>query len=138
MYRLLFLFSLFISLNSFAQKVKVACVGNSVTWGYLLPNRETECYPYQLGKMLGDSYEVKNFGVSGATLLEKGHRPYIIQEFYKEALAYKPDVVVISLGLNDTDPRNWPNYACYPYQLGKMLGDSYEVKNFGVSGANIS
>ncbi len=129
MYRLLFLFSLFISLNSFAQKVKVACVGNSVTWGYLLPNRETECYPYQLGKMLGDSYEVKNFGVSGATLLEKGHRPYIIQEFYKEALAYKPDVVVISLGLNDTDPRNWPNYMYNFIPDYHKLIDSFRQAN---------
>jgi sialate O-acetylesterase len=25
-------------------------------------------------------------------------------------LDYKPDVAIIHLGLNDTDPRNWPNY----------------------------
>lgn len=93
-----------------ARKIKVACVGNSVTYGYGLNERETESYPAQLQKLLGSTYDVGNFGLSGATLLNKGHRPYSLTEEYKRALAFKPDVVVIDLGLNDTDPRNWPNY----------------------------
>ena len=60
--------------------------------------------------MLGDNYEVRNFGHSGATLLSKGHRPYINLPEYKAALEFAPDIAVIHLGLNDTDPRNWPNY----------------------------
>ncbi len=91
-------------------KIKVACVGNSVTYGATLPDREQNSYPARLSMLLGDKYEVKNFGKSGATLLSKGHRPYVEQDEYKEALAYAPDIVVIALGLNDTDPRNWPNY----------------------------
>lgn len=59
-----------------AQRIKVACVGNSVTYGYGIENRETNCYPAQLQQMLGDAYEVENFGHSGATLLNKGYRPY--------------------------------------------------------------
>jgi len=93
-----------------APKIRIACVGNSVTYGYGLTNRETESYPAQLQKLLGSTYDVGNFGLSGATLLNKGHRPYSLTEEYKRALAFKPDVVVIDLGLNDTDPRNWPNY----------------------------
>lgn len=91
-------------------QTKVACVGNSVTYGYLIPGREINCYPAQLGRMLGEQYEVRNFGKSGATLLNKGHRPYMQQEEFKEALKFAPDWVVIHLGLNDTDPRDWPNY----------------------------
>ncbi len=105
--------SLFLActLISFAQKkVKVACVGNSITYGYLLPERETNAYPSKLQKMLGEGYEVGNFGKSGATLLNKGHRPYTQQQEYKDALAFAGDIVVIHLGINDTDPRNWPNY----------------------------
>jgi sialate O-acetylesterase len=60
--------------------------------------------------MLGEKYEVKNFGFSGATMLKKGHKPYWIQSQYYDALAFKPQIVIIHLGLNDTDPRNWPNY----------------------------
>lgn len=94
----------------YAQKVKVACVGNSVTYGYLLPEREKNCYPAQLSRLLGEGYEVVNFGKSGATLLNKGHRPYREQPEFREALKFAGDIVIIHLGLNDTDPRNWPNY----------------------------
>ncbi|MCM1371944.1 MAG: GDSL-type esterase/lipase family protein [Bacteroides sp.] len=95
----------------FAQKkVRVACVGNSITYGYLLPDRETNAYPFRLQKMLGDGYEVGNFGKSGATLLNHGHRPYTQQQEYRDALEFAGDIVVIHLGINDTDPRNWPNY----------------------------
>ena len=103
--------SLLIALSSMGKnRIKVACVGNSVTFGYGLSNREQTCYPTVLQRALGANYEVKNFGHSGTTLLTQGHRPYIQQTEYKEALAFKPDWVVIHLGLNDTDPRNWPNY----------------------------
>lgn len=91
------------------EKVKVACVGNSITYGYLLSDREHNAYPFQLQRMLGPGYEVGNFGNSGATLLDKGHKPYRSLPEYKAALEFDPDIVVIHLGVNDTDPRNWPN-----------------------------
>lgn len=113
MKRLTLLLMMFLMvLMAFADgRIKVACVGNSVTWGYGLTNREADCYPVQLQRMLGDKYDVRNFGHSGSTLLSHGHRPYIDQKEYKEALAFKADRVIIHLGLNDTDPRNWPEYA---------------------------
>lgn len=92
------------------KKIRVACVGNSITYGYTLPDRETNAYPSKLQKMLGEGYEVGNFGKSGATLLNHGHRPYTQQQEYRDALAFAGDIVVIHLGINDTDPRNWPNY----------------------------
>lgn len=93
-----------------AGVVKVACVGNSITYGFGLSDPATESYPAQLQQMLGDGYEVGNFGKSGATLLRRGHRPYNEQEEYRRALEFAGDIVVIHLGVNDTDPRNWPNY----------------------------
>ena len=92
------------------EKTKVACIGNSVTFGYGHKNPGETSYPSQLQHLLGDGYEVRNFGHSGATLLSKGHRPYINLPEYKAALEFAPDIAVIHLGLNDTDPRNWPNY----------------------------
>lgn len=92
-----------------AQTQKVACVGNSVTFGMGIENPQ-ERYPAQLQAMLGNNYEVRNFGHSGATLLRKGHRPYNSLPEYSAALDFKPDIVIIHLGLNDTDPRNWPRY----------------------------
>lgn len=100
-----------LSLSSMSQeKKRVACIGNSVTFGYAHKNPAETSYPTRLGQMLGDDYEVRNFGHSGATLLKKGHRPYIQQKAYTQALEFAPDYAIIHLGLNDTDPRNWPNY----------------------------
>ena len=90
--------------------IKVACIGNSVTYGYGHENPSLTSYPSQLAEMLGDDYEVGNFGKSGATLLRKGHRPYNEQEEYQRALEFVPDIAIIHLGLNDTDPRNWKYY----------------------------
>ncbi len=107
-----FLFFLFviISIAQNSEKIKVACVGNSVTFGYGIENRDVNSYPAELQKMLGNKYEVENFGKSGATLLVKGHRPYIQEKEFREALRFSPQIVIIHLGLNDTDPRDWPNY----------------------------
>ena len=112
MKRTILLLSLLVTLvSAHAQKkIRVACVGNSITYGYTLPDREQNAYPFKLQKMLGDAYEVGNFGHSGATLLNKGHRPYTKVKEYEQALAFAGDIVVIHLGINDTDPRNWPNY----------------------------
>lgn len=103
--------SLVISFSVYADKIKVACIGNSVTYGHLLPYREDNAYPARLQNLLGDNYMVGNFGKSGATLLNRGHRPYMEQDEFKEAMAFEADIAVIHLGLNDTDPRNWPNYS---------------------------
>ena len=111
MKKLLFTLLLALPLMAIAQeKIKVACVGNSVTYGYGHKNPAETSYPTQLQQLLGEEYEVRNFGHSGATLLNKGHRPYTSLPEYKAALEFAPDIVVIHLGLNDTDPRNWPNY----------------------------
>ncbi|SFH00734.1 GDSL-type esterase/lipase family protein [Pedobacter insulae] len=96
--------------NVYGQKIKVACVGNSVTAGYLLPNPLQNSYPAQLQQLLGNNYEVGNFGLSGATLLKKGHRPYNKTKEFINLLNFKADIAIIHLGLNDTDPRNWPNF----------------------------
>ena len=93
-----------------AQPIRVACVGNSITYGTGIADREHFSYPVQLQNMLGSKYLVGNFGKPGATLLYKGHRPYVEQTEFKEALRFKGDIAVIHLGINDTDPRNWPNY----------------------------
>ena len=110
--QLLFISALVLGSLGWGQRkpIKVACIGNSITYGYGIENREQNSYPSVLQRLLGKGYKVENFGHSGATLLSKGHRPYIQQEEYKKALAFAGDIVVIHLGINDTDPRNWPNH----------------------------
>lgn len=93
-----------------ADSVRVACVGNSITYGIGVKDRTHDSYPARLQNMLGGKYLVGSFGKPGATLLNKGHRPYIEQQEYKDALDFMADIVVIHLGVNDTDPRDWPDF----------------------------
>jgi len=86
--------------------IKVACVGNSITYGHGIVNRKKNSFPSQLQELLGKHYEVKNFGVNGRTLLKKGDHPYWETEAYKKALQFKPDVLYIKLGTNDSKLQN--------------------------------
>jgi len=94
-----------VDVSAFKAPIRVACVGDSITAG--AGTTKGNSYPAQLGRMLGENWVVKNFGVSGATLLNHGDRPYQKQAAFKQALASQPDVVVIKLGTNDTKPQNW-------------------------------
>lgn len=83
-------------------QTRIACVGDSITYGFHIPDRKTNSYPAVLARWMGTNYIVRNFGYSGATLLSKGDLPYIKQKTYPQAIAFKPDVVVIMLGTNDS------------------------------------
>ncbi|MDR1809265.1 MAG: GDSL-type esterase/lipase family protein [Prevotella sp.] len=86
-------------------RIKVACVGNSITENYNLPTSQK--YPTLLQNNIGGGYEVRNYGISGCTLLKKGNSPYWNQAKYQEVLSWNPDVVIIKLGTNDSKPQNW-------------------------------
>lgn len=90
-----------------AAQLRVACVGNSVTFGATIPDRARDSYPSQLQRLLGAGYRVGNFGHSGATVLRKGHKPYWEKPELQQALDFAPDLVVIHLGLNDVGLNNW-------------------------------
>lgn len=87
--------------------IRLACVGDSITYGHLVPNRERNSYPAQLQQLLGPKWQVGNFGRSGATVLRKSQRPYHEQKEYRDALAFRPDIVVLQLGTNDTKRETW-------------------------------
>ena len=110
-------------------KIKVACVGDSVTYGTGIEDRDNNSYPAQLQKMLGETYLVGNFGKPGATLLSKGHRPYFKQEQFTDAMNFHGDIAIVHLGLNDTDPRNWPNYRDEFHRDYSALLDSLRKSN---------
>ena len=90
--------------GKFAEPVKVACVGDSITQG---AGAQGNPYPKQLQALLGEKWKVGNFGVSGRTLMDKGDHPYMSEKAYQKALAMLPDVVIIMLGTNDTKSQNW-------------------------------
>ncbi len=124
---ILFMLALSVVLGAAAQgKVRIACVGNSITEGYALAHPETESYPAVLQRMLGDGYEVGNFGLSAHTLMMKGNLPYMSKQRYKDALDFAPDVVTIMLGTNDTKPENWAHKDDFQADLRTMV-DAFQA-----------
>ena len=101
--------------------IRVACIGNSITDGHGIEMRTAYGYPAMLQKKLGEDYWVKNFGVSSRTLLNKGDFPYMKEVAWKDALAFKPDVVVIKLGTNDSKPQNWQYGSEFRQDLEQMI-----------------
>ena len=112
---------LFLSSNLFSEQIRVACVGDSITYGAGIKDRKNMNYPKQLGKLLGKEYEVRNFGNSGSTMLKKGDKPYWEQKEFKAALEYAPNIVIIKLGTNDTKPQNWKHGAEYSVDYKAMI-----------------
>ena len=111
--------------NRAQSPVRVACVGDSITYGAGVPTRRTKSYPAQLGGLLGTDYDTRNFGRCGATMLKHSDLPYMFSSQYTNALNFGPDIVVIMLGTNDSKhrgdgslnsdnaPENWRNKAEY-------------------------
>ena len=103
-----------------ASAINVACVGDSITQGYLSTKGMT--YPNQLQTMLGSGYKVTNFGAGGRTMLKKGDNPYWRTGPLKQALASKPAIVVLMLGTNDAKWKNWgPLSAEFPVDYKSMI-----------------
>lgn len=111
------------------KPIKVACVGNSITYGIGVANPDKDSYPAKLQQLLGNDYQVERFGKPGATLLNRGFRPYTQQEEYRKAKDFAGDIVVIHLGVNDTDPRAWPNFRDDFISDYRALIDTFRMVN---------
>ena len=100
--------------RSFAETVKVACVGDSITKNGYWENN--------LQGALSQSYVVEGFGVNGATALYFGmdngdFKAYVDQPEYRKSLSAGADIVVIMLGTNDAKPINWEGDMHNPHQF---------------------
>jgi lysophospholipase L1-like esterase len=96
-----------------ANLIYVACVGDSITEG--------SGYPVYLQAMLGDSYKVGNFGVSGSTVLLNSDTPYMKQSAFQEAKAFQPSIVVIMLGTNDAHETTYEPIENFQADYKKLI-----------------
>lgn len=102
-------------------KTKVAFIGNSITYGAYIPNREKNSVPAQLQAYLGKDYEVVNFGVSGSTVINRGDYPYILTPEYAAAKKFRPDIVLIKLGTNDSKPQMQKHFDQFISDYQKLI-----------------
>ncbi|MDR3627641.1 MAG: GDSL-type esterase/lipase family protein [Ignavibacteriaceae bacterium] len=119
---ILLYFLLALPLSAQILPIKVACIGNSITIGAGLAD-PTKAYPQQAGILLGSGYEVQNFGVSGRTMLKKGDYPYWNEPQFQAALNFKPQILTICLGTNDSKPWNWIYKNDFFSNYSEMISD---------------
>lgn len=123
-----------------SRTVKIACVGDSITYGVGASNAETKSYPVQLEVKLGVKYEVKNFSRPRAFMIDKRDYPdftysseysiaYKNTEQYQQSLQYDADIVFICLGANDahaSDKNTSIDQAKYYYDSAVALAKEYQ------------
>ena len=95
-------------LISGSGETKVVCVGDSLTYSQgVMGSRKTDAYPSVLARLLGEEYQVLNYGLPNRTLQSTGNMPYTSEDFYQASLAQDADIIIIMLGSNDSKPDFW-------------------------------
>ena len=89
-----------------STKTKVACIGDSLTRGYLLEDAQSS-YPAQLQQLLGSQYEVRNFGHTSSYVIDDGPVEYRNTEDYTAAIQYDADILIFMFGSNDVGAYNF-------------------------------
>ena len=110
-------------------QIKVACVGDSITYGHSVSNWKENNYPKVLQELLGEDYHVANFGVSGACINPKGNKPYIKRTIYEESIKYDADILIFMLGSNDSKPKNWVDIEYFLKEYEKLLDTYWQKEN---------
>ena len=105
-------------------QIKVACIGDSITYGHGIKNWPKNNYPVVLQNLLGDGYHVNSYGVSGRAVQPNSDQPYTALPHYQESLAYDADIGVFMMGTNDSKPGNWHGADAFKAELLNIL-DSY-------------
>lgn len=108
-------------------QIRVACIGDSITYGHGISNWPKNNYPAILQSLLGDDYHVNNYGVSSHAVQDDSDRPYTSLGQYQDSLDYDADYVVFMMGTNDSKPENWNGADSFKEDLLAILesyGDS--------------
>jgi len=105
-------FPLFSLSRSSHESLKVACIGDSLTYGYGLLSREQNSYPAQLSRLLPSGYDLRNFGINGACA-NQDRKDYYLSRNGQEIIDWDPDILIIMLGSNDSKEYNWQTGAKY-------------------------
>lgn len=104
--------------------IKVACVGDSITYRHGFAETPENNYPTVLSDILGDNYTVFNYGESGTCVQKESDCAYVDQRVYLAGVESCADVLVLMLGTNDSKPQNWKGVEAYKESYEKLL-DSY-------------
>ena len=110
-------------------QIRVACVGDSITYGYGLKNQPENSYPIFLSELLGDDYHVCNFGNIRVTVQPDGDQPYIKTYTYRDSVEYPADILIFMMGSNDAKKCNWEGADKFREDYLALLDDYIQVEN---------
>lgn len=110
------------------HQIKVACVGDSITFGCTVRNWCKNNYPAVLGALLDEKYCVNNFGYTNRTAIKTADYPYTKEKLYQQSLDFNPDIVVIMLGSNDSKENNW-NKVKFVKDYIEIINSYLELKS---------
>lgn len=101
--------------------IRIACVGDSLTYGTTLLKRKRDCYPSRLQRILGEDYDVLNMGFAGHTV-----NPYCDKYWAKEDVVnlleeYRPDYIIFMLGTNDSREHNWTDAKTFEKEYKRLI-----------------
>jgi acyl-CoA thioesterase-1 len=102
------------------RTIRVACVGDSIT--------ELTTYPTDLQELLGCNYYVREFGVTGSTVLANSYNPYIYQPKFQVAKEFRPDIVVILLGTNDARVGTYDSIDNFVADYKQLVSEVQELE----------
>lgn len=109
--------------NTEEGATRIAAVGDSITnYGFAGAD-----YPGHLDDMLGDGYEVENFGEANYAAQSTSDFPYETTSSFEESLAYEPEIVLFMLGTNDTKANNWEGADTFEEEYTNLLENYLEL-----------
>lgn len=129
------------TLSVYGEKelIRVACVGDSITYGTNSADPSMQSYPVYLQRMLGYDYYVEKFGAPSHSLIETDTQSFLKHDYFKKSAAGDPDVVIVMLGTNDCRTQKWEDSAYKDWSdparkeafltAGQKLIDTYRKAN---------
>lgn len=101
---------------------RVACVGDSITNGCMIPFCHLRSYPAVLGRLLGKGWQIGNFGLNDRDLQPTGDKPYVREKDFLRSLTFEPEYVILLLGTNDSKDANWRSEEHFAEALRELAG----------------
>ena len=96
-------------------------MGDSITRGTFVWRRKVNAYPVQLQAMLGERFRVEDFGVNGHAAQRTADRPYWNSAAFASSIGFKPDIVLIMLGTNDSRGENWRGPSAFTADYRELV-----------------
>ncbi|MDE6605168.1 MAG: hypothetical protein K2K85_04005 [Clostridia bacterium] len=111
------------------EGIKVACVGDSLTYGTTLLNRKVESYPARLAKLLGKGFDVVNLGFAGYALNRHSAKCYLNLPALNLLEQYSPDYVIMLLGTNDARQKNFTSEEDFSNAYRSIINSINNLKS---------